>query len=66
MKFLLKWLPYVLSQLLLIYIIVEINLNVVSKSFPYYIGSIIALYGALLVLSSDFRRYMNKKNKVNK
>ena len=51
------WIPYILSQCLLIAIIVKLHISTnISESNAYLIGALIALYGGLLVLSSDVRR----------
>ena len=51
------WIPYVLSQCLLILITIGLRLNTnISESDMYAVGGFIALYGALLVLSAEARR----------
>lgn len=51
------WLPYVLSQAILILIIIGVNIHTnISEQDSYILGSFIALYGALIVISSDLRR----------
>jgi len=58
------WIPYVLSQLLIIAIIVWLRLNTnISESDMYFVGGLIATYGFLLILSVSIRIfYLKTKN----
>lgn len=51
------WIPYIVSQGLLFLIIIGLRINTnISPSDAIFVGAFTAMYGALLVLSSDCRR----------